>query len=428
MKRALIVLFIVLFFFGSISFGQARSPRADEAHEKVRKMKEARMKEREQNNNGYPTDIHDADDALPFHGSSDEDQYDISQDFSYQGTSNNYPFVDIADFRYRGAIVYSYDKKIVQGYPDGYYRPLRPLTRAEFVKILIGSKLLRDPIEAQEDCFSDVSQDEWWSSYVCYAKDEDVVSGYEDGSFRPLDTILFKEAAKILVNVFDISYEEDESNPWYHQYIYALSDNYFIPSSVRSANYNFRRGEMAEMIWRIRENIRTQDVNYANILLYFTEAMLNQYVTEASASCSTENDLEIITFPIKNLRTGLDDSHSLKVNKSEAQDLKNIFSEIFESGFSIDKTTTHGYSCRMVAGTNRISQHGFGKAIDINSNINPMMTNDGVILVGSSYNPSAPGTVTRDSAVVKAFEEAGWGWGGDFTANKDYMHFSSNGY
>ena len=37
-----------------------------------------------------------------------------------------------------------------------------------------------------------------------------------------------------------------------------------------------------------------------------------------------------------------------------------------------------------------------------------------------------PGMVTP--AVVQAFRSIGWGWGGDWTGTKDYMHFSASGH
>ena len=30
--------------------------------------------------------------------------------------------------------------------------------------------------------------------------------------------------------------------------------------------------------------------------------------------------------------------------------------------------------------------------------------------------------------VVAAFRAIGWGWGGDWTGTKDYMHFSASGH
>jgi hypothetical protein len=38
-----------------------------------------------------------------------------------------------------------------------------------------------------------------------------------------------------------------------------------------------------------------------------------------------------------------------------------------------------------------------------------------------------PGMNTPNSDPVLAFRSIGWGWGGDFSAKKDWMHFSSTG-
>ena len=37
------------------------------------------------------------------------------------------------------------------------------------------------------------------------------------------------------------------------------------------------------------------------------------------------------------------------------------------------------------------------------------------------------GLITADSVPVRAFREAGWEWGGDWSSPKDYQHFSAAG-
>ena len=37
--------------------------------------------------------------------------------------------------------------------------------------------------------FPDVDSDAWFHKYIGYLEDKDGVSGYEDGTFRPMDTI-----------------------------------------------------------------------------------------------------------------------------------------------------------------------------------------------------------------------------------------------
>ena len=80
-----------------------------------------------------------------------------------------------------------------------------------------------------------------------------------------------------------------------------------------------------------------------------------------------------------------------------------------------------GFSYRKVAGTDRLSNHSFGRAIDINPEINPYIK--GEYSYGLDYDPAKPGTLTKDSVIVQYFKNRGWIWGGDWTDRKDYMHF-----
>jgi poly-gamma-glutamate synthesis protein (capsule biosynthesis protein) len=103
---------------------------------------------------------------------------------------------------------------------------------------------------------------------------------------------------------------------------------------------------------------------------------------------------------------------------------------------SMAANNTSGYNCRRVAGTDRWSDHAYGRAIDINPVQNPYV-------VGSSVQPlngrrfasidrgsdaAVPrGVVRSDDVVVTAFAAIGWEWGGDWVNSKDYQHFSSPG-
>ena len=80
-----------------------------------------------------------------------------------------------------------------------------------------------------------------------------------------------------------------------------------------------------------------------------------------------------------------------------------------------------GFNYRKVAGTDKLSNHSFGRAIDINPQINPYIK--GEHSYGLDYDPTRLGTLTEDSVIVQYFKNRGWEWGGDWTDRKDYMHF-----
>jgi hypothetical protein len=46
-----------------------------------------------------------------------------------------------------------------------------------------------------------------------------------------------------------------------------------------------------------------------------------------------------------------------------------------------------------------------------------------VLPPGAVYNPQVLGTLTPDCAVVQAFTEYGWTWGGNWETRRDWHHF-----
>ncbi len=80
------------------------------------------------------------------------------------------------------------------------------------------------------------------------------------------------------------------------------------------------------------------------------------------------------------------------------------------------------FDWRFVSDSDEISDHTFGAAIDINPVQNPQVREGYKNSPDFPYDPSKRGTLHKDSAVVKIFEEEGWKWGGRWD-EKDWMHF-----
>lgn len=80
---------------------------------------------------------------------------------------------------------------------------------------------------------------------------------------------------------------------------------------------------------------------------------------------------------------------------------------------SMMANNTSAFNCRYIAGTDRLSMHAYGLAIDINPVQNPCCSDGVWVPPGARYDPSAPGTITADSIVVALFRSCGWLWGGN---------------
>jgi len=94
-----------------------------------------------------------------------------------------------------------------------------------------------------------------------------------------------------------------------------------------------------------------------------------------------------------------------------------------EASMAANNSSTFNY--RLILGTDRLSNHSFGRALDLNPAQNPYFARDGKVYPeGAAYDPAVPGTITPE--VVKLFKEKGWFWGGDWTVPVDYQHFEKS--
>jgi hypothetical protein len=97
-----------------------------------------------------------------------------------------------------------------------------------------------------------------------------------------------------------------------------------------------------------------------------------------------------------------------------------------EASMAADNSSAFNY--RTVAGTDRLSRHALGRAVDINPRENPAIYPEGrVAPEGALWRPGRPGVFAPGHPVVRAFRERGWTWGGDFTHLRDYHHFEKAG-
>lgn len=99
---------------------------------------------------------------------------------------------------YNNAISTLTNMGIICGYPDGTFRPDAPITRAELTKI--AASFFADPRVAAtyDGRFSDVHGAEWYISYLMTAIKEGLIEGYPDGSFRPDRPITRAETCTIV--------------------------------------------------------------------------------------------------------------------------------------------------------------------------------------------------------------------------------------
>jgi D-alanyl-D-alanine carboxypeptidase len=93
---------------------------------------------------------------------------------------------------------------------------------------------------------------------------------------------------------------------------------------------------------------------------------------------------------------------------------------------SMAADNSSAFNFRVVAGTDVLSQHARGLAIDINPVENPWRKPDRIVPpAGAAFadrRAIRPGMIVRPGPVVAAFDELGWEWGGDWRHAFDDHH------
>jgi uncharacterized repeat protein (TIGR02543 family) len=109
-------------------------------------------------------------------------------------------FSDVADgVWYTQAINYLTGIEILTGYPDGTFKPNRPITRAEFAAVASRFDKLST---TNQNAFPD-SEGHWAKDYINSAYAKGWVGGYPDGTFKPQQNITRAEVVKIVNTMLD---------------------------------------------------------------------------------------------------------------------------------------------------------------------------------------------------------------------------------
>jgi hypothetical protein len=144
------------------------------------------------------------------------------------------------------------------------------------------------------------------------------------------------------------------------------------------------------------------------------------------------------------------------VHEDVAQDVLWVFRRLFRARFPIKRvalarefvpeefepvtytrrSVTAAFNCRSVilpsGPTGEFSNHSYGMAVDINPIQNPYVRADGFYRTRASRpyidrRRRLEGMIHDGDVVVRSFAAIGWTWGGDWSGDKDYMHFDFRG-
>ena len=159
-------------------------------------------------------------------------------------------FSDVKNTKYATSVDILSTLKIVDGYQDGTFKPNNTITRAELSKLIIVSLGKEKTAESLKGStsFNDVAANSWASGYINCASSLNIIKGYPDGSFKPSNPVTYVEAATMLLRSLNYT-RELESEKYPTGYMKRANDAGILDNvSATSSTENAIRGNVAIMV------------------------------------------------------------------------------------------------------------------------------------------------------------------------------------
>ena len=186
----------------------------------------------------------------------------------------------------------------IKGYDNGLMQPDKPITRGEVVTALYRLVLNKEEDKKGKVEFTDVSESNFAYDAIEFMQRKNIISGYEDNTFRAENGITRGEFAKIISSFADSAIKDNGSCPftdisssWAKDYIkkvfYAGWINGYPDKTYRPDN-NITRAEFTAIINKVLGRVPNKDKakEYEN---YFTDINTEHWAFADMIEASVEN-------------------------------------------------------------------------------------------------------------------------------------------
>ncbi len=196
--------------------------------------------------------------------------------FTSFASDDTFPFIDIArNSWYYSYIDDAYDKGIIAGVSDNIFSPDETLTRGMASSLVY--RMYGSPEVKYKAFFPDVPDGQWYTDGIIWAKENNVISGYDDGSFCPEWYMTIEQFASVLYRLSG-SPEVENSG----QILGKYSDGYLVSGYAKEA-----------VAWAAQNNLLQGEK------LHPTSAVTRAEAAKMLSVYTTINDFHVI----KNLGT-----------------------------------------------------------------------------------------------------------------------------
>ncbi|MBD3156651.1 hypothetical protein GF369_02370, partial [Candidatus Peregrinibacteria bacterium] len=160
------------------------------------------------------------------------------------------------------AISFLKNEGVIQGYPDGSFKPENTVSRVEVLKFILEG-IDAQIADAKTLPFSDTENGTWYADYLQTALYLNIIDGYPDGSFKPSNTVNKAEFMKMLIEAMNIDIDPEvrsmplrdvDTDAWYAPYAQFAYQKNIMDFEDRAFNANeyMTRENVAEAMYRVQ--------------------------------------------------------------------------------------------------------------------------------------------------------------------------------
>lgn len=150
---------------------------------------------------------------------------------------------------YAEAVEYLNEIGIMQGDTNGKFNPDNMVTRAQMAAIICRMLGETENLTTDGTRFSDVPASYWANGYIVKAAELGIIGGYQDGTFKPDNTVTYEQAVTMVVRSVNLTDNALVLGGYPDGYIKVADEYGYLKDITVSKGDTMERKEIAMLIY-----------------------------------------------------------------------------------------------------------------------------------------------------------------------------------
>ena len=232
---------------------------------------------------------------------------------------------------------------IINGFPDGTFKPDEPVTRAQMAALITRMFRLEGSI-VNEAPFTDVSVTYWAASDIASAKNRGIINGMGDGTFAPEAEVTYEQAVKMIVCALNYGLAAEQSGGYPDGYIQMASRLGILKNASYTQNKPAPRGIIAQLLYNsLNVDMLVPQINADGTVDYVKSESGNNTVSQQFLKTETLKGVTVVRTPRVNLEPGVPAIESVNDNAMFVKKQDNTYIKI-----TVQNTSAFDYIGQLV--------------------------------------------------------------------------------